>query len=551
MSPWQHAGVVDAVWSRACLVFCFAVAAIALNPAGANAATIVVNATHDLTGSFDDPGGCNLRDAITAANTNAPFDECPGDNGGGTGADTIVLQPGQTYKLTNHQTPENANASGDLDITGGGGTRIRSDGAGLATIDADSTIFPGPADNTRGRAIEVLAGAGAVTLERILVTGGGVTDSTGGGGIRALAPLTLIDSEVSGNNVGLLGGAANFGGGGILIRSGGSLTLTGSTIADNVVEANSSQPSDSAPGGGISYFASGGPLNVTNSTISGNRVDAAGGTNDLTEGGGIFWFGSSHPMNLTNVTIANNSAVGAGAGASVTGGGIALSSPDARLRGTILSGNQASDDADCSQNAPSDDLISAGDNVFGDTAACDPAGGSNDIELVLPKLSSLSNFGGPTRTHLPNSGSPAINHGGACPATDQRGFFRVPVAPCDAGAVEVGAPAVLPPPEPPPPVVPSNEITFGKVTRDKKKGTATLAVSVPGAGELALAGDGLKPSSAIAAAAGDVTLEVKATGKAKQKLRRKGKKTFEPSVTFTPAGGAPNTESTSVKLVRK
>ena len=48
-----------------------------------------------------------------------------------------------------------------------------------------------------------------------------------------------------------------------------------------------------------------------------------------------------------------------------------------------------------------------------------------------------------------------------------------------------------------------------------------------------------------------MTLSVKAAGKAKKKLRRKGKKTFKPAVTFTPAGGTANTESTSVKLVRR
>ena len=57
---------------------CMAAVAFVISPAGAGAATITVNATHDLTGSVDDPGGCNLRDAVTAANTNAPFSECPG-----------------------------------------------------------------------------------------------------------------------------------------------------------------------------------------------------------------------------------------------------------------------------------------------------------------------------------------------------------------------------------------------------------------------------------------------------------------------------------------
>ena len=53
--------------------------------------------------------------------------------------------------------------------------------------------------------------------------------------------------------------------------------------------------------------------------------------------------------------------------------------------------------------------------------------------------------GGLTRTHAPNPGSPAINRGGTCPATDQTGLFRYIAAPCDAGSVEIGATATPPP----------------------------------------------------------------------------------------------------------
>jgi hypothetical protein len=66
-----------------------------------------------------------------------------------------------------------------------------------------------------------------------------------------------------------------------------------------------------------------------------------------------------------------------------------------------------------------------------------------------------------------------------------------------------------------------------------------------------LGGSGLKSSTATASGPVEVELAVKAAGKAKKKLRRKGKMTVEPEVTFTPAGGAPNTESTSVRLVRR
>ena len=110
-------------------------------------------------------------------------------------------------------------------------------------------------------------------------------------------------------------------------------------------------------------------------------------------------------------------------------------------------------------------------------------------------------------------------------------------------------------------VKPSNTFTFGVVGRNKRKGTATLGVIVPGPGTLALGGQGVKAQQAAGAvgsksvkAAGTVNLLVKATGKAKGKLSRTGKATVAPSVTYTPftdISGDPNTQSTKVKLIKK
>jgi hypothetical protein len=48
---------------------------------------------------------------------------------------------------------------------------------------------------------------------------------------------------------------------------------------------------------------------------------------------------------------------------------------------------------------------------------------------------------------------------------------------------------------------PSNAFSFGKVKKNRKKGTATLTVIVPGPGTLTLAGKGLKPQRPARAAA--------------------------------------------------
>ncbi len=99
---------------------------------------------------------------------------------------------------------------------------------------------------------------------------------------------------------------------------------------------------------------------------------------------------------------------------------------------------------------------------------------------------------------------------------------------------------------------PSNEFTFGRAKLDRGKGTAALAVQIPGPGDLALAASKkVRASEARAEAAGKATVSIRAAGKAKRKLRRAGKVTVRATVTFTPDGGDPNTQSTDVTLKRK
>jgi hypothetical protein len=77
-------------------------------------------------------------------------------------------------------------------------------------------------------------------------------------------------------------------------------------------------------------------------------------------------------------------------------------------------------------------------------------------------------------------------------------------------------------------------------------------VSVPGTGDVELAqGRTLKGDQARAEASGDIELMVKPKGKAKKKLRSKGKAKIGAEVTYTPDGGDPNTQTATVKLARK
>ena len=110
----------------------------------------------------------------------------------------------------------------------------------------------------------------------------------------------------------------------------------------------------------------------------------------------------------------------------------------------------------------------------------------------------------------------------------------------------------LPPIDPPADPRPRNEFSFGKAKRNKRRGTAKLTVNVPGPGALELAqAKKVKGDQARAEAAGEATLLVKPRGKAKKKLNRRGKAKLSAEVTYTPDGGDPNTQTASVKVVRK
>jgi hypothetical protein len=99
-------------------------------------------------------------------------------------------------------------------------------------------------------------------------------------------------------------------------------------------------------------------------------------------------------------------------------------------------------------------------------------------------------------------------------------------------------------------VEPSNGIDFGKVKKNKNKGTAQLTVTVPNPGVLALAGKGVKAKTVTAAEQGEVVLPIRSKGNKKSTLLDTGAVKVAPAVTFTPTDGAANTESTKVKLKR-
>ncbi|HZO07616.1 MAG TPA: choice-of-anchor Q domain-containing protein, partial [Solirubrobacterales bacterium] len=168
-----------------------------------------------------------------------------------------------------------------------------------------------------------------------------------------------------------------------------------------------------------------------------------------------------------------------------------------------------------------------------------------------PQLGPLGPNGGPTPTMLPSFTSPAVDRGVALGlASDQRGVVRpidfpsIPNAAGSAGS-DVGAVELQP----------SNAFGFGKLTKNKKKGTARLTVNLPtpNVGVIALRGNGLKPQTkAVTGTTSKVTFVVALKSKKlKKALRKKGKRKVGIKVTYTPVGNAALTKVRKAKLVRK
>ena len=313
--------------------------------APASAATISVTTPTD---GFATDGQCSLREAIHAANGDAPADGCtPGD---ALGTDTISL-PGGTYTLTSGAS-DDTNAAGDLDID----SNVALVGAGAATTIIDA--------NQQDRVLDVLTGT--VSISGVTVTDGLAKNGAGG---------------TAGVNNGM-GGTGGHGGG---IRNvDGSLTLTNVTVTGNTagnggVGALSSSATTAGMGGlggsGGGVWSSGPALTIMGSTISLNKAGtgAVGGTNTDTglagqgghggSGGGVagdlLGTYALFTFAITNSTISDNDAGNAGAGGPSTanpgtdgnggsggaGGGVLLSASSSgsfgSLSGVTLTGNDS------------------------------------------------------------------------------------------------------------------------------------------------------------------------------------------------------------------
>ena len=227
--------------------------------------------------------------------------------------------------------------------------------------------------------------------------------------------------DTSGNGSDGARGGGGYGGG--LCNAGTSVVLTNCTLSAN--QARGGRGADGGNGG----------------TVAGDGGDGGDG-----RGGGLYNAGN---ISVVNCSFAGGSVTGGTNGSPGTGTypgsdgkvGNAYGGNVANFGSTLWLKNSAIA-AGLSGGAGYGSVTDAGNNICADKTLIF---GANSRTNTDPKLGSLADNGGPTKTMLPLSGSPALDAGAdaAAPNFDQRGNHRPAGLHSEIGAVDVGAVSIV------------------------------------------------------------------------------------------------------------
>jgi hypothetical protein len=371
---------------------------------------------------FADGGGVYVGTDGTVGMTDALLINNSGERGGGVYVNGGVallnrvsfsdneaeLAGGAVYNYFGELSLNNGTISGGSAPAGGGLFSL-----GTAALNGVTV-----SDNEAGGEGGGVYNVGTLTLGNVTVSGNEAA-SDGGGLFNDTDSIALLSNVTLSNN-----DTGNSGGG--LYHRGSSLILTNVTLHDNSADDSGGglynetlalllgvtlSENSAMRGGGL--YNEAGTATVDNTTFSGNEAS---------QGGGLYNYGGT--TNLTNVTLSGNSA-------SLNGGGIHLDDGTVTAKNSIVANSPSG--GNCLGTPTNNGFNLADDTTCGFTL------------VSSMELGPLTFNGGPTQTHLPLAGSPAINFvSSGCPPlnTDQRGAARPVGAWCDAGAVEFGA--VLP-----------------------------------------------------------------------------------------------------------
>ncbi|MDR2328559.1 MAG: IPTL-CTERM sorting domain-containing protein [Comamonas sp.] len=394
------------------------------------AASYVVNNPGDSDGSNPQACAqgnaqiCTLRDAVLQANLlgGAPVIQFDPSVFSAAAPQTISLTHGQ-ISLAKSMTIQGPGADA-VTISGGGISRVlQIEAAAQPVRVVGLTLAQG---SSNGGSAVLNHSSGLVQLQNLVLANNAATPGGYSSGNDALAQagsggavysdgtgaLEIEGSTFDSNSAAQLGG-------GLLVASGNTATLRGSTWVANQGDL-----------GGSALANLGSVVQIENSTFSANASpDVAG------QGGTLFSQGQSRLV-LVNSTVAGNSSGHAGG---ISGAADGSNTPSLTLVNSIVAGNSGGAGQAADIRSAELTITDGGGNIY-----------TQDTPTTIdPGLAPLGHYGGNTQTLLALPGSRSICAGVASavevtvPTQDQRGATRPYVAdglvpaPCvDAGAVQ-------------------------------------------------------------------------------------------------------------------
>lgn len=409
--------------------------ALALNQGSLLAADIDVN-TSSTTIAVDDE--CSLLEALVNANSDAAtYTDCAA----GAGDDTIVLR-GKIYTLQQVNNTSIYGPNGlpvittAITIEGNGATIVRDENApefriievtstGDLTLNA-TTISGG----YLGPSFPYTYGAGIYNNGgNVTLTNSTVSNNTaiyfGAGLCNIDGNLTIENSTISDNS--------NEDDGAGIFNDGGEVLLLHSTVSGNLA--------DGSEGGGI-FNEAYSTVIALNSTISGNLAGFGGAgisndgvitltnstvTQNVTEGTGGGIRTRTTATNTLQMSIVSGNR--ASAGNEIYNRVSDVGTPGLiTVDGFNLFGDSGQSNLDAFTNA---NFTPGASDITATSDGAQPTA----LEAILDPI--LQNNGGATLTHALVSGSPALDAAPAGPETDQRGMVRARGANFDIGAFEL------------------------------------------------------------------------------------------------------------------
>ncbi|HEX8101671.1 MAG TPA: CSLREA domain-containing protein [Solirubrobacteraceae bacterium] len=336
--------------------------ALLLWSAPAHAETFVVTTTEDFgLGGCTEGGDCSLRGAIQAANER-------------DGADVVTVPASaQPYKLTIAGTNEDADETGDLDVT----ESLRIEGAGAAATVIDGGGLDG--------VIQGVAETATLDISGVTIRGGGSPDGEASPAVSSRGPrLTLTDTVVR-DNVSQTAVGGNASG-----DDGGDLTITRTLIAGNTAGGQVVEHGPNA----------GGTLVIEDSQITGNASD--GEIVDADPAGG-----TTTVARIAGTLIAGNTADDYGVDVNPSGNptSATLEIDHSELRDNHLADSDGLVDFDPSSRVGLKAVLRITDSVFAGNRAdqgiggvlVDPCGGAegpNDVDARIERTRFENNVAG-------------------------------------------------------------------------------------------------------------------------------------------------------------